>query len=89
MCGDPERDIGAAKGRMVSGSTLGARICKLSRIGPPHHFPGIAVIIDMAHPGQLLLIEAIKSGDKTHALEAMTQHIHAGYDLQIEGMTSG
>jgi DNA-binding GntR family transcriptional regulator len=35
------------------------------------------------------LIDAVKSGDKTHALEAMTQHSHAGYDLQIEGMTSG
>lgn len=34
----------------------------------------------------MALVDAIENGDKTEALEVVIQHIHDGFDLQIEGL---
>lgn len=36
----------------------------------------------------LLLVDAIATGDRAHALEVFTDHIQDGFDLQIEGLRS-
>lgn len=36
----------------------------------------------------MALVDAIESGDKGIALEAMIAHIHDGYDLQVQGLKS-
>lgn len=37
----------------------------------------------------MTLLEAIESGDKSRALETFTDHIQAGFELQLEGLASG
>ena len=34
----------------------------------------------------LALVNALESGDRGHALEVFTEHVQAGFDLQIEGI---
>ena len=34
----------------------------------------------------MALVDAVESGDKGHALEVFTDHIHDGFDLQMEGL---
>ena len=34
----------------------------------------------------LALVDALETGDRTHALEVFTKHIHDGFDLQIAGL---
>ena len=36
----------------------------------------------------MTLVDAVAAGDKTNALEVITQHIHDGFDLQIAGLKS-
>ncbi|MEL6792169.1 MAG: GntR family transcriptional regulator [Pseudomonadota bacterium] len=37
----------------------------------------------------MALLEAIETGDKGHALEVFTDHIQAGFELQLEGLAGG
>jgi len=46
------------------------------------------VDLSMSLGNHLALVDALATGDKSHALEAFTAHIRDGFDLQIAGLRS-